>query len=57
MEGTIEVQSQLGAGTVFTVRIPSRIASEEEMQVKQAGCHLDKFSVAGRRILLVEDNV
>lgn len=56
MEGTIEVQSQLGAGTVFTVRIPSRIASEEEMQVKQAGCHLDKFSVAGRRILLVEDN-
>ena len=56
MEGTIEVQSQLGVGTVFTVRIPCRIASEEKMQGKQAGCHLDKFSVAGRRILLVEDN-
>lgn len=56
MDGTIELQSRLGVGSVFTIRIPCRIASEEEMQAKRANYHLDKFSVAGRRILLVEDN-
>ncbi len=56
MHGTIEVQSKLGEGSVFTVEIPCRIATEEEAKAKKACFHLDKQSVTGRRILLAEDN-
>lgn len=56
MHGTIEVRSKLGVGSTFIVEIPCRIATAEEAQAKKASLHLDRQSVAGRRILLAEDN-
>ena len=56
MHGSIEVESRLGEGSAFTVRIPCRIAGKEDIQEKAARYHLDKESIAGKRILLTEDN-
>ncbi len=56
MNGTIEVESTLGVGTKFTVRIPCRIAGEEELRTEKAEYHLDHVSVFGKRILMAEDN-
>lgn len=40
----------------FTVRIPGRIATEEQLRQRKAEYHLDKEDVKGKRILLAEDN-
>lgn len=54
MEGTIEVDSRLGEGTTFTVKLPFETADEgdieNEKEVQPAG------SIEGLNILLVEDN-
>lgn len=56
MQGTIDLQSKLGEGTTFIVRIPCRIASYDETQPKRAENLLDQSILSGRRILLAEDN-
>lgn len=56
MEGSIEIQSKLGVGSTFTVKIPCRIASKEDAQPKRANIHLDSKKVQGKRLLLAEDN-
>ena len=56
MNGTVEMESQIGAGSKFTVTIPSRIASEEEAQAKREINPSDKKCLCGTRILLTEDN-
>ena len=45
-----------GEGSTFTVRIPCRIAREEDAKARRASVPLDKTNLAGKRILLAEDN-
>lgn len=56
MGGTIEIQSKLGKGSTFTVRIPCRIADQEEAQPKRLEHHIQWDGQNGCRILLAEDN-
>lgn len=53
MNGTLEVKSELGKGSTFTVTVPFDIASEEDIPQKANYSGLD---ITGKKILLVEDN-
>ena len=56
MGGTIQIQSKLGVGSTFTVAIPCRIATKEDAQPKRADESIDSSTLAGKHILLAEDN-
>lgn len=57
MDGTIDVESELGKGTKYIMYIPFRIANEKEIDFIKTSAKdysLDKF--VGKRILIAEDN-
>ncbi len=54
MGGSIHVESEVGKGSCFTVEIPFKIASEED--VKKMEEPETEGNIEGRNILLVEDN-
>ena len=55
MHGKIEVRSEIGVGTTFTVTIPFEIAPESEV-VKNKDVADEQLSLDNVKILLVEDN-
>ena len=55
MKGTIEVDSQVGKGTVFQIILPLRIDESWSEQPAEEEQHM-QADIAGMRVLLVEDN-
>ena len=56
MDGSIEVKSKQGEGSIFTVTVPCRKASKEDSMMKKKSNLRNKNCLNGARILLVEDN-
>lgn len=56
MEGTIQVESKVGEGSVFTVKILFKLGERNEDENSAKRKILDRSSLIGKRILLVEDN-
>lgn len=58
MEGSIDVESKVGEGSKFTIRIPMRIQENPEAveQVRFAHSEQESISFEGFKVLVVEDN-
>lgn len=56
MHGMIEIQSSPGKGPTFTICIPCRTARKEEAEPRKSSSDRPQKTLAGKRILLAEDN-
>ncbi len=56
MDGTIDVQSELGKGTTFTVTLFHKIAEEEYYRKRPSSENTVNVDFSGKRVLLAEDN-
>ena len=58
MEGVIEVESEVGKGSKFTIRVPMRLQENPEAveQVRFAYSEQESISFKGFKVLVVEDN-
>ncbi len=56
MDGSIEVESELGEGSTFTVTIPHKIADKDYTNRNIESSNVSDIDFKGKRILLAEDN-
>ncbi len=58
MEGSIDVESEVGKGSTFTIRVPMRLQENPDSveQVRFAYSEQEPISFAGFKVLVVEDN-
>lgn len=54
--GKVEVKSELGKGSEFTVKIPYDIGTEEEVIAIEGNKSVDYSGLSGIRVLVAEDN-